>query len=71
MFHSTVELDDIAGGKLHVGFVCCFGEPSVEWAFVDAEGQPSGLGSIRVSRVEEFIEALRRASQQARANDPR
>jgi hypothetical protein len=43
----------------------------VQWALVDAEGQLSGLGSIRVSKVEEFIEALRLASQQALANDPR
>lgn len=71
MFHSTVVLDDIGNGKLHVGFVCCFGEPSVQWAFVDTKGQPSALGSIKVSKVEEFIEALRRASEQARANDPR
>jgi len=71
MFHPTVVLDDTEGRKLHVGFVSCFGEPAVQWAFVDAEGQLSGLGSIRVSKVEEFIEALRRASQQARANDPR
>ncbi len=54
MFHSIVVLDDTGGGKLHVGFVCCFGEPAVQWAFVNAEGQPSGLGSIRVSKVEEF-----------------
>lgn len=71
MFHRTEVLDDIRSGQLHVGFVSCFGEPSVQWAFVDAEGKPSGMGSIKVSRVEEFIEALRRASQQARANDPR
>ena len=71
MFHSIVVLDDTGGGKLHVGFVSCFGEPAVQWAFVNAEGQPSGLGSIRVSKAEEFIEALRRASEQARANDPR
>ncbi|QSQ22778.1 hypothetical protein JY651_48095 [Pyxidicoccus parkwayensis] len=71
MFHPTVVIDDTGGADLHVGFVSCFGEPSVQWALVDAEGQLSGLGSIRVSKVEEFIEALRLASQQALANDPR
>jgi hypothetical protein len=71
MLHSIVVLDATGGGKLHVGFVPCFGEPAVQWAFVNAEGQPSGRGSIWVSKVEEFIEALRRASEQARANDPR
>lgn len=39
MFHSIVEIDDTRGGRLHVGFVSCFGEPAVQWAFVDAEGQ--------------------------------
>ncbi|NOK34974.1 hypothetical protein HMI49_17380 [Corallococcus exercitus] len=71
MFHPTAILDDTGNADLHVGFVSCFGEPSVQWAFVDAEGQFSGLGSIRVSKVEEFIEALRRASQEALDNDPR
>ncbi|WP_375758743.1 hypothetical protein [Corallococcus exercitus] len=71
MFHPTVVINDTGGSDLHVGFVSCFGEPSVEWMFVDAEGQLSGMGAIRVSKVEEFIEALRRASQEAFANDPR
>lgn len=46
MFHRTAILEDSGSAGLHVGFVSRFGEPSVQWAFMDAEGQLSGLGSM-------------------------